>query len=162
MADVVCDTSPLQYLYQAGLLYVLPAIFDRVMVPPAVVAEIVEGRKRNVPLPEPSELAWVTIREVGDRTLIPRIASLGDGEREVIALGLEAKDSLLVIDDRIARRHAVAVGLRITGTLGVLLLAKERGHLGAVRPALDRLEAMRFRLSMETRRAVLDEAGEGS
>ena len=68
----------------------------------------------------------------------------------------------LHLDDRVARRHAFAAGLRITGTLGILLLAKERGILESVRLALDRLEALRFRLSMETRRAVLDEAGEGT
>jgi predicted nucleic acid-binding protein len=51
--------------------------------------------------------------------------------------------------------------LEITGTLGILLLAKERGILASIQPVLDRLQALQFRLSAETRRTVLDLAGEG-
>jgi predicted nucleic acid-binding protein len=50
--------------------------------------------------------------------------------------------------------------LTATGTLGVLFKAKETGHLPAVAPVLDRLEYLRFRLDPETRRAVLELAGE--
>lgn len=89
---------------------------------------------------------------------MPLVASLGSGEKEV--LGLEAPDHLLVLDDRDARRHAVAAGLEVTGTLGILVLVKERGLLDSIRPALDRLQALRFRLRTETYRAALDLADE--
>ena len=85
---------------------------------------------------------------------------LGDGEKEVLALGRELSDALLLLDDRDARRHAHALELEISGTLGVLLLAKERGILDAVRPVLDRLQALRFRLDARTRQSVLELAGE--
>ena len=75
-------------------------------------------------------------------------------------LGLESPDALLILDDRRARRHALALGLKISGTLGVILLAKERGILEAVKPALDRLETLGFRLGPETRQSVLQIAGE--
>ena len=75
-------------------------------------------------------------------------------------MGLEAPDHLLVLDDRAARRYAIAVGLELTGTVGILLLAKERRLLDAVRPALDRLQRLRFRLSAATYRRVLDFGGE--
>ena len=52
------------------------------------------------------------------------------------------------------------MGLEITGTVGILLLAKERGVLDLIQPALDRLEGLRFRLSAKTRRTVLNLAGE--
>ena len=95
-----------------------------------------------------------------DRTLLPLVTHLGDGEKQVLALGLERPAALLLLDDRHARRQARALGLQISGTLGVLLLAKERGLLGAVKPVLDRLQALRFRLDAATRRTVLDLAGE--
>ena len=161
MPVVICHTSVLQYLHQIDLLDLLPALFGQVQIPGAVAAEMEEGKRRNVPLPTLEALSWVTIRPVRDRTLLPLITSLGDGEKEVLALGLEAADALLVLDDRNARRYATAAELEVTGTLGILILAKERGLLGSIRPALDRLQALRFRLSAATRRRVLDLADEG-
>ena len=102
----------------------------------------------------------MTVRPVQHRRLLPLVKGLGDGEKEVLALGLELPDHLLVLDDHDARRHAMAVGLEITGTLGILLLSKEHGLLGSVQPALDRLVALQFRLDTATRRMVLDLANE--
>ena len=75
-------------------------------------------------------------------------------------LGLETQDALLLLDDRDARRYARALELEITGTLGLLLRAKERGILDAVRPVLDRLQALGFRLNARTRQMVLKRASE--
>lgn len=161
MPVVICNTSVLQYLHQIDLLDLLPALFGQVQIPRAVAAEMEEGKRRSVSLPTLEALSWLTIRPVRDRTLLPLITSLGDGEKEVLALGLEATDALLVLDDRNARRYATAAELEVTGTLGILILAKERGLLGSIRPALDRLQALRFRLSAATRQTVLDLAGEG-
>ncbi len=160
MRDVICNTSPLQYLHQADLLHLLPDLFGSVQVPSAVAVELAEGRRRGVHLPELAQLPWVTVRSVRERKLLPLVTSLGNGEKEVLALGLEASDHLLVLDDRDARRHAIAAGLKITGTLGILVLAKERGLLDSVQPALNRLQALRFWLNTSTRRTVLDLANE--
>ena len=162
MRAVICNTSPLQYLHQIDLLHLLPTLFGPVQVPSAVVAELREGRRRGVPLPELAELSWITTQRVDARKLSSLTTNLGSGEKKVLALGLEASDSLLVLDDRDARRHAIAMGLEITGTVGILLLAKERGILDSVQPALARLQALRFRLSAETRGIVLNLAGENA
>ena len=140
------------------MLGLLPELFGQICVPEAVVAELEQGRRRDVSLPTPEVLSWVQVRAVRDQTLL--VTHLGAGEEEVLALGLELPDALLLLDDRDARRHALAQGLQISGTLGVLLLAKERGLLTAVGPVLDRLQALRFRLHETTRQIVLDLAGE--
>ena len=160
MPAVICNTSPLQYLYQSDGLGLLPELFDQVQVPEAVAVELDEGRRRNVHLPDPAALQWLTIRSVRDRTLMPLVTNMGDGEKEVLALGLETPDVLLILDDKRARRHALALGLETSGTLGIMLLAKERGVLEAVKPALARLEALGFRLGDKTRESVLELAGE--
>ena len=160
MPDVICNTSPLQYLHQAGVLELLPALAGQVYVPEAVAVELREGQRRNILLPTLEELSWLTVRPVRDRTLLPLVTHLGDGEKEVLALGLETEDALLILDDRDARRYARALELEITGTLGLLLRAKERGILDAVRPVLDRLQALGFRLNARTRQMVLKRAGE--
>ena len=160
MRAVICNTSPLQYLHQTDLLHLLPALFGSVQVPTAVAAELAEGKRRGIRLPELTQLPWVMLRSVRERKLLPLVTSLGSGEKEVLALGLEAPDHLLVLEDRDARRHAIAAGLEVTGTLGILVLAKERGLLDSIRPALDRLQALRFRLRAETYRVALDLANE--
>ena len=160
MSVVICNTSPIQYLYQADVLELLPALTGQVYIPEAVVAELEEGRRRNVLLPALEDLSWLVVRPVRDRTLLPLVTHLGDGEKEVLALGLETQDALLLLDDRDARRYARTLGLEITGTLGLLLRAKERGILDAVQPVLDRLQSLRFRLNVRTREMVLKRAGE--
>ena len=156
--DVICNTSP--YLYQVDLLHLLPTLFGSAQTPPAVAAELAEGRRHDVRLPELSEISWITVRPVRDRTLLPLVTSLGDGEKEVLALGLETPERLLVLDDRNARRYANAAGLEITGTLGILVLAKERGIIDTVRPVLGRLQELQFRVDSETLKMVLGMAEE--
>ncbi len=157
---VVSNTSPLQYLHQTDTLFVLPKLFDRIEVPKAVVDEIREGLSRGVSLPDTGDLPWVDVHEVSDRGTLSLVTRLGRGETEVLAVGLERADPPLLLDDRDARRHAQALGLRVTGTLGILILAKERGILGEIRGVLNRLDALRFRLSATTRETALRLAGE--
>jgi len=100
------------------------------------------------------------VRQVRQRSLLPLVASLGAGEREVLALAAEIAGSLAILDDAVARRHARLLGLSFTGTLGVLVRAKRSGQVAAVEPVLDRLEALGFRLDAGTRAAALRLAGE--
>lgn len=160
MPETVSNTSPIQYLYQAGLLELLPTLYGQVIIPAAVAQELAAGRGSGVALPDPSQLAWITIEPPADSTLLRMVADLGPGEREVIALGLRSPDSLLLLDDGVARRYAKHLNLRITGTLGVLLKAKTLRCLASLGPVLDRLEALGFRLGPATRAAVLKLAGE--
>ncbi len=63
MLDLICDTSPIQYLHQLELLYVIPALGEQVFIPPKVVDEIEVGRSLGVSLPDISHLDWVTIQQ---------------------------------------------------------------------------------------------------
>ncbi len=162
MPAVISNTSPLQYLHQVGTLFLLPQLFGEIWVPEAVVAEIHAGHNRNVSLPDLGALPWLIVHPVQQRAPLPLVTHLGEGEKEVLALGLELPGSLLLLDDRNARRHAEALGLNVSGTLGVLLLAKERGNLDAVGPVPDRLDALGFRLDGGTRQIVLRLADEQS
>lgn len=160
MPEVVCNTSPLQYLHQIGYLDLFPQLVNRVIVPVAVVDELAIGRAAGLFLPDPTTLKWVSIQRPASIRALPLITDLGPGESEVLMLGLELPDSVLVLDDGLARRVAESLGLRFTGTLGLLLDAKRAGLIPEVRPLLDRLQALRFRLAPDTRRAVLTLAGE--
>ncbi|MFN0084828.1 MAG: DUF3368 domain-containing protein [Blastocatellia bacterium] len=138
----------------------LHGLYGRITVPEAVAEELNVGRFRGVHLPEISSIDWITITKPHGQKLLPLAPDLGPGEREALALAVETKDSLLVLDDSLARRYAGLLGLRMTGTLGVLLKAKQNGYLKRIDTVLNSLEELGFHLDTTTRRAVLTLANE--
>jgi hypothetical protein len=87
-------------------------------------------------------------------------SGLGLGESETISLALEKGADFVVLDDKPARRLAAAIGLAVIGTVGILMRAKEKGLVQAVRPHLDALRARSFRVSSFLYDLVLTESGE--
>jgi len=134
---VISNSSPLIALTQIDRLDLLRQLHTRISIPPAVAREVGPTVAR---LPD-----WVLVQELA-RPLQPGTVSgsIGPGEREVISLGLELAAALLILDEQPARRLAMSVGLRVIGTVGLLMAGKERGFLTKVRPELDRLLAVRF------------------
>src|SRR5213080_4826424 len=122
---VVSNASPLISLERIHQLSSLQQIFGVVTVPPAVMGEIA---------PRLSPPPWI-VEQALSQPLAPIIvgASLGAGESETLALALEAQASWVLLDDRPARRLGQALGLPVIGTLGVLVAAKSRGLIPAVR-----------------------------
>lgn len=160
MAKIVCDTSPIQYLYQLELLRILPALSECVIIPPAVVREISVGKAAGVNLPDVERFDWLEIHQPDSLLALPLVTDLGPGETEVLMLALESRELVTVLDDALARQIAETLDLQFTGTLGLLLDAKCAGLVSEVAPLLDQLDALRFRLASHTRRAVLKLAGE--
>jgi uncharacterized protein len=159
VVPVISDTGPLSYLHKLGRLDLLRQLYGRILVPPAVVAELGVGHRLGKDLPDVAALAWIELRAPpADR--LTEIEGLGAGETEGIALGRALAGALLLIDDAEARRVAVAFGLRVTGTVGVLIVAKERGFVDRIAPELDRLSTFGFRLAPPVRLAALRRAGE--
>lgn len=138
----------------------LPALAGKIIIPPAVQDELAAGKAHGVDLPDVSALDWLTVRGPASASALPLINDLGPGETEVLMLGLELEDSIVILDDGLARRVAEMRGIRLTGTLGILLDAKKAKLIGAVAPLLDQLQSLRFRVSDETRAAVLKLAEE--
>lgn len=161
MPEVISNTSPLQYLFQTGCLELLPALYGDIAIPAAVAGEIERGTRLGVFLPRIEDLVWLHVRPVKAAGTLPLVTDLGAGEREVLALALETPGHLVLLDDAWARRCARHLGILFTGTLGLLVRAKQRGLLDAVRPVIARLEAAHFYLDPATRHAALRLAGEG-
>ena len=160
LTEVISNTSPLQYLYQTDLIDLLPSLFGAVTVPDAVLEELAEGRRIGVPLPDIDALPWIRVQQVDNKRLLSIATDLGPGEREVLALGLQTPGSLVLLDDMLARRHARRLGIKMTGTLGILLRAKRSGLLDAVAPAVRQLDTVGFRIDPATHAAVIRLAGE--
>ncbi len=160
MPDVISNTTPLRYLHQIGRLDLLPQLYQRVIVPPAVVDELRQGELKGIDVPSLDALAWATVEAVAGVDLQRVPASLDAGERQALALALGRTAPLLILDDAAARLHAKTLGVRFTGTLGVLVKAKQAGLITAIRPYLDQLDQARFYLSAEVRTRILQLAGE--
>jgi len=134
---VVADTNPLIALDRIDRLDLLGALFERVLVPPAVVSEF----------KSPSLPAWLQEQSLTG-PIDPRVldASLDPGEREAIALALAIDARRLLIDELPGRLFAQRLRVPVTGTIGVLILAKEAGLLPTIRERLDDLRAIGFRM----------------
>jgi len=88
------------------------------------------------------------------------IADLGLGESEVLALATNHPSALVILDDKLARRIAEMQGFRLTGTAGVLLRAKQKGFVPALKPVIERLLDLDFRLKPDLVTATLELGGE--
>lgn len=90
MSEVICNTSPRQYLHQPDLLDILQALTGHMIVPPAVVHELAVGRMQGMSLPDPTVLEWVTVRQPDSTSVLPWVTDLRPGKTEVLALALES------------------------------------------------------------------------
>jgi uncharacterized protein len=153
MAGVIADASPLIALHQIGQISLIKRLFGPILIPSAVAREVSPSLPR---LP-----VWITTRDltqpIGSDILK---ASLGAGESESLALGLEVGASLVILDERPARRLAFVLGLPVVGTAGILLAAKRTNLIPEVRPLLDALITHGFRVSAALRDRVLADASE--
>jgi predicted nucleic acid-binding protein len=151
--STVSNSSPLIALTAIGQLDLLPAPYTDVLIPSAVATEIQPSL--------PKRPNWLQLRPLsGAMPSAVARRGLGAGEREAISLTLELSAERLILDDRPARLLAQTLGLKIVGTLGILLAAKRRGLIEQVRPSLDALAKQSFFMSPRLYRDLLDLAQE--
>lgn len=86
--------------------------------------------------------------------------SLDKGETSALALALENKHSLVIINEEKGRKLAKQLGITVTGTLGVLLDAKFTGHIASLKSTINKIKQTNFRLSRELETKLLQLAGE--
>jgi hypothetical protein len=140
----------------------LDEFYTRTLIPPAVARELELGKAIGIDLPDIGALPWVKVQAPEGLDKVPTVADLGAGEKEVLALGLQVPDAVVILDEKLGRFYAEALKLTFTGTLGVLLRAKVEGRISRIGPVLEQLDRLKFRLSAKTRAAVLKLAGEGA
>ncbi len=150
---VISNSSPLIALAQIGRIEILHQLHPNVLVPPAVAREVA---------PTIPELpGWLLVRPLAHPRQPQTVSgSIGPGEQDVISLGLELGAERLILDEQPARRLAASLGLRVIGTVGLLLAAKDRGFLAKIKPELDRLLAVRFFMGQELYDRAIGQAGE--
>jgi len=156
----ISNTSPVLYLYRIGGLEWLAQLFTEVWIPDAVRAELDAGQRRGYDVPVIEHYPW--IKKVNPR-YVPEewlALDLGPGELAALALAFEHREHIVLLDDLLARRIAQVAGLRVWGTLRVLLEAKEHGIIPEVAPYVNKLLHAGMWVSEDIRRRILRLAGE--
>jgi len=149
MQAIISDTSCLILLDKIGVIFLLQKFYGEVITTKIVADEF--GKQ----LP-----AWISIQNSSNANIqLALEVTLDKGEASTIALALEQKDCLLIIDELRGRRLAKQFGLNITETLGVLIQVKLNGYLPAIKPLLDKIKQTDFRLSEQLVKEALKQAG---
>lgn len=157
---VVVNSTPIIMLGNAGRIELLQDLFDLILVPEAVIREVMSKNDRASRYLARRH-SWIHVmkpRATDEISLMP--AKLHAGEIEVMLLARQVDADLVVMDDNAARRTAEFLSMNVTGTLGVLITAKSRGLIDAVAPCLDEMRRTGFRVSDAVVANVLDLAGE--
>jgi uncharacterized protein len=135
MPDIVSNTTPIISLLKIGQLELLEKIYGRILIPGEVFNEIQRGCDKPY-YADISQLNWITIKDIADKKTLNYFVDLDAGEAEVIVLATEIEADLVIIDGTFGRRFAKHAGLKVTGTIGVLVKAKEMGFINKILPLL--------------------------
>lgn len=159
----ISNSSPLILLTDIGLETLLRDVFAEIIVPPAVIMEVYESEHASTTTRPRSIPPWITVRGPSFLAASRELpAYLGKGETEAIHLALGSNPFVpILLDDLDARRVANQLGLHVLGTAGVLIEAKRQGAILTVRPVLDQLVTIGFRISRRIYDEVMFLTGEG-
>lgn len=161
MPKVVSNSSPIIHLAKIGKLGLLKEYFRTITVPEAVYRESVLEDKVCEEVEIIKNADWIKVMQVESKKIVRLLQSLlDDGESEAIALSLEIGADLILLDDSDAREKARLYGLKITGTIGILLQAKIERKIDSLKETLDRLKETGFWLSNKLETRLLMEADE--
>lgn len=104
---------------------------------------------------------WIEVLEVKDPFKQQLLElQIDKGESSAIALALEIPGSTVILDDFNARKIAIKLGIQVTGTLGVIIRARQKGIISSIKPIIGKLKQTNFRLSTDLESEALMMAGE--
>ena len=135
-------------------LNILKELYGEIILAQEVYNELTNGL--NKPGSEITELDWIKVKSVSNIVLIEYLSfNVHKGEAETIAIAEEINADLILLDDFWARRFAKFRGLKITGTIGILIKAGKNGLIQELKPLLDKLILNNFRISPELYKEAL-------
>jgi predicted nucleic acid-binding protein len=154
---VISDTGPINYLVLIGHIDILPVLFEKVIMPVAVLDELTDqDAPPSVQAWIASPPVWIEVEENPASSDDALLAQLDDGERAAITLAAALHAELLLMDDREGVIAARLRGLAVTGTIGILNMAAQRGLLDLA-AAFIRLRSTTFRCPEEIMETLLSQ-----
>ena len=159
--SIIVNSTPLISLALVGQLNLFPKIFGDIYLPRAVYDEVIVNGKGKAGHTQLLAIDWFQIVSPVNIPLKQSIMlQLDEGEAEVITIAKDKNISLVCIDEFSGRQYASLLGLDVIGTLGILLIAKKRGYITAIKPLCDRLQRSNRFISHTLYDEVLKKAGE--
>lgn len=147
---IISDTSCLILLTKIGEIDILRQLYNTVTITQDILLEYGED------LPD-----WFEVQQVKDHYRQQLLEmQIDKGEASAITLALETTDNIVILDDWKARKVAERLGIFVTGTLGVIIKAKNTGIIPSIKPYLDKIRKTNFRISEELEQIALKEANE--
>jgi predicted nucleic acid-binding protein len=154
---VVSDTSPILYLVSINRVELLPQLYEKIIIPDIVKAEMsATGAPAVLKKWISNPPDWLEIRAVLDGD-ISTLQRLHPGERAAILLAQKIKADLLLVDDKDAHQTAQSLGLKITGLLGILGEASKQNQLDLASTINQLLRETNFRASPRLIREILNQ-----
>ena len=158
---VVSNSSPIMNLAIIGQLHLIQELFGEIIIPKEVWAELIIEGKGKPGTNEIEKAKWIKVVKVKNDSLVKTLTKdLDVGESAAIALAIERKTNLLLLDETDARNLAEFYNLTKTGVLGILMRAKKRSLIKQIKPMLEKLRIQaHFWIKPDLYDAILSEMG---
>ena len=159
---IVCNSSVIIALSYIVRLELLWELFEEVYIPRAVYYKACikgQGRIGDKELRRAIELKKINLIEVKNELLVESLVDpLGKGEAEVVVASLELKSDFVCLDDKLARRKARSLGVKVKGTISILGLALKRKLISVkeFKESIIKLKDFGFRFKDELIKSFLE------
>ena len=159
MRKVISNTTPIINFLKIGKIELLKEIYGKIIIPEAVYQEIETGKGKEF-YTNLRKLDWIKIFSIQSISTRLYLFDLDDGEAETIILAQEQSADLVIIDEKLGRRYATQLNIPVTGTIGILLKAKEMNLITVIKPYLNELRNKSSWINDNLFEKVLNIAGE--
>jgi predicted nucleic acid-binding protein len=161
MRKVVVNTTPLIALSHIGQLDILKKMYGEILIPNAVYNELSAKPDSICKIEVDNSKDWIRVKEIKNQMAKSMYKTqLHEGEVEVMILAQEVNADLVIIDDANAKKHAKYLKLPVTGTLGVLIKAKQNGYVDKLKPMLQMMIENGIYISQDLVKLCLKQVGE--
>ncbi len=158
---IICNATPLIAFARIGQLALLQKVVGTLVIPNAVAREISVYSDIQHGLIDLAQEPWISVQTLQSEDQVHLLLpTLDRGEAEVIALALERAAGLVLIDELTGRKVAESLHLTVSGSVGILIQAKQMGEISAVKPLLDEMMQRGIRYSPRFVTAILQRIGE--
>ena len=155
---IVSDTSSISNLLQIGIIDILHLLYGEITITPAVRRELYHLPEQEKQI---EQIDWIKVKAPQNQGMIVQLLEEIDlGEAESITLAIEEQAKYLIIDEYKGRSIADSYGIKIVGILGVLIQAKKKKIIPTIKPHIDQLVEIGFRLDKKLIEKVLKGLGE--
>lgn len=146
MPKIVSNTTPIISLLKINKLQILKELYEEIIIPGEVYNEIEAGKDKEF-YTDLAKIEWIKIERIQNPKSLAFFLDLDKGEAEAIVLATEVEADLIILDEILGRFHAKHAGIKVTGTAGVLLKAKQVGYITELKPLLFELRTKNVWLS---------------